>query len=247
MQGKFERAYGKLFKYTLMAVNPFKRAVIETECEIHKFINVQALIILHNDHYDDAYGFFCDFIEQLNEGVVWADQDFKSSGHFYSPASNRGLYGNNNALSLALEYYEKALKLWQEEDNDKAMFFLGAAVHLVQDMTVPQHANIRLLNDHRQYENFIKRTYMNTPRFVVFSGGYYLNGMEEYIRCNARTAIEIFRRLENIREDEERFFTITRFTLPLAQKTTAGCLMNFYRDTARHGADRTAGRARTWH
>jgi phospholipase C len=229
-----------------MAVNPLKKAVLETECEIHKFINIQALIILHNDKYEDAYSFFCDYIEQLNEGVVWADEDFKSSGHFYSPIRNRGLYGNRNALSLAQEYYDNALKLWHEQNNDKSMFFLGAAVHLVQDMTVPQHANIRLLDDHRQYESFIKRTYLNTDRFVAFNGGYYLNDIEEFIRCNARTAIEIFSRLKKISEEEERFYTISRFTLPLAQKTTAGCLMSFYKAAPRHGTYSEAGRGRTW-
>jgi len=48
-------------------------------------------------------------------------------------------------------------------------------------MTVPHHANVRLLDNHRQYENFIKRTYLNTPRFTVDRGGYYLSGIEEYM------------------------------------------------------------------
>lgn len=233
MTTRVEKTYGKLLKYMRAAVNPFKKAVIVTECQIHKFINVQALEILKNDGFEDAYGFFSDFITQLNAGVVWADQDLKSMGHFYNPFKEKGLYGNRNALSLSAEYYGKALFYWKTEDIDNSMFYLGAAVHLVQDMTVPQHANIRLLDSHKQYETFIKRTYLHTPEFSTSRGGYYyMQCIAEAITCNARNAIKIFSKLKEIEDQEKRFYTITKFTLPLAQKTTAGCLLMFYRDVA---------------
>ena len=235
MAGIFEKTYGKAFKYTLFVINPFKRKIIKTECQIHKHINEQALEILKNDKYLDAYYFFSDYIADLNEGVVWADQDFKSVNHFYSPVRNKGLFGNNNALKLAVEYYEKSKGYWYLYDINLSMFYLGAALHLVQDMTVPHHANIRLLDRHRQFENYIKRTYMNTPKFVADRGGYYLNeGIEEYIRCNARTAVKIYKRLRDIKDMEKRYYTISKFTLPLAQKTTAGCLLMFYKDVSRN-------------
>ncbi|MDF2523415.1 MAG: Zinc dependent phospholipase, partial [Clostridiales bacterium] len=217
-----EQTYGSLFKYARSLVNPFKKVVIKTECIIHKYINFQALVILKNDHHLDAYEFFSDYIVSLNEGVVWADQDLKSSGHFYNPSRNKGLYGNTNALTLAEDYYNKALDYWKSSDSEMSMFYLGAAVHLVQDMTVPQHANIKLLEDHRQYENYIKKAYVNSPKFIATQGGYYLDSIAEFIRCNARTSIMIFKRLKDIEDDEKRFYAITKFTLPLAQKTTAG-------------------------
>jgi phospholipase C len=232
MPGKVEKTYGKLLKYMYFVANPFKKAVIETECEIHKFINVHALEILKNDNYLDAYGFFSDYVLSLNEGAVWADQDFKSSGHFFSPQKLRGLYGNTDALSLAMEYYDNAIKYWKSEDNEQSMFYLGAAVHLVQDMSIPQHANIRLLDSHRQFENFIKRTYLSSPMYIARKGGYYIEDIEEAIRCSARNALKIYARLKHIESDNKRHYTISKFTLPLAQKTTAGCLLRFYRDTA---------------
>jgi phospholipase C len=234
MAGRIEKTYGKAFKYALIILNPFKRKIIKTECQIHKFINIQALEILKNDNFLDAHYLFSDYIADLNEGVVWADQDFKSANHFFNPNKNKGLFGNSNALKLALEYYSKAVGYWYMQDINTSMFYLGAAVHLVQDMTVPHHANIRLLDKHRQYENYIKRTYLNTPKFVVDRGGYYMNeGIEEFIRCNARNAIRIYKRLRYIKDDEKRYYTITKFTLPLAQKSTAGCLMRFYRDVSK--------------
>lgn len=241
MPGKVEKTYGAFLKYMRIAINPFKRAIIVATCEIHKFINMQALQILKNDKFTDAYSFFSDYVVQLNEGVTWADQDLRSMGHFYSPHRERGLYGNRDALSLAQEYYQRAISKWKAADIEKSIFYLGAAVHLVQDMAVPQHANIRLLDSHRQYENFIRRSYINTPKFKVSSGGYYfMHNIEEAVTCNARNAIKIYSKLRRIRDEEKRFFTITKFILPLAQRTTAGCLMMFYRDVGAGG--RVAGR-----
>lgn len=230
MANVVERTYGKFFRYILVIANPFKKAIIHTECTIHKYINVKAIEILKNDGYVDAYYFYSDHLDKLNEGVVWADQDFKSSSHFYNPAKDKGLYGSLNAMSLGTEYYDRAVKYWGLGEIDQAMFFLGAAVHLVQDMTVPQHANIRLLDNHRQYENFIKRSYLNSPKYVAERGGYYGDDIKEYIRCNARCAIRIFDRLKDIENSKKRYYTIAKFTLPLAQRSTAGCLLSFYKN-----------------
>jgi len=234
MQGKLERTYGQFLEYLRIAITPFKRIITNVECSIHKFINIQALEIIKNDSFYDAYNFFSDYIVQLNDGVVWADQDLKSLGHFYNPFKGKGLYGNKNAMSLAVEYYNKALLNWRNFDVEIAMFYLGAAVHLVQDMAVPQHANIRLLDNHRQYENFIRKTYLFTPSFRVNSGGYYfMRRIEEAITCSARNAIKIYSRLKNIENETKRFYAITKFILPLAQRTTAGCFIMFYKDISK--------------
>ena len=65
-------------------------------------------------------------------------------------------------------------------------------------MTVPQHANIKLLDEHRQFENFIKKIYLFTPEFVVSSGGYYVENIEEAIRFNARNAMKVYSKLKSI-------------------------------------------------
>lgn len=234
MPSRVETSYGKLLKYIRIAINPFKKVLIVTECKIHKFINLQALEILMNDNFTDAHSFFSDFIFDLNAGVTWADQDLKSMGHFYNPFNGRGLYGNKSALTLGVEYYENALQCWKAGNVENALFYLGAAIHLVQDMTVPQHANIRLLGSHKQYETFIKRAYLKSPEFSVHKGGYYyMRCISEAITCNARNAIKIYSRLKTIKDETNRYHTITKFILPLAQKSTAGCLLMFYRDTAR--------------
>lgn len=138
------------------------------------------------------------------------------------------MYGRSNALALAVEYYADAVLLWKKQDSRKSMFFLGAALHLVQDVTIPQHVNIRLLEDHRQFENFVKRTYQNVDAFQAYQKAYVLSTIENYVKFNARTALKIYKRFRNITDDESRYYRITRCTLPLAERTTAGALVMFY-------------------
>lgn len=138
------------------------------------------------------------------------------------------MYGRSNALALAVDYYTDAVRLWRKQEQRKALFYLGAALHLIQDVTIPQHVNVRLLEDHRQFENFVKRTYQNVDAFQAYQKAYRLSTIENYIKFNARTALKIYKRFRNISEDEERYYRITRCTLPLAQRTTAGAMVMFF-------------------
>lgn len=223
-----ESTYGGFLRISFAMLNPLKRSVIKTQCQVHKFINLVALQILKNDGYIKEYSLFDEYINSINEGAVWADQDFKSSAHFYNPYTNKGLYGRLNAKTLSHKYYSKAIALWKVNEKEKAMFYFGAALHILQDMVIPQHANVRLLDNHRQYETFVKRTYKYIKEFEVKSGTYILDSLEEYIRLNARTAIKLYKRFKVIEEDEQRFYRITHCVLPLAERTTAGCMVTFY-------------------
>ncbi len=216
-----------------MLINPFKKAIIKTECEVHQFINKQALEILKNDKYEDAYLLFSDYIYELNQGVVWADQDFKSIGHFYSPIKKRGLYGHFSALYLAEMYYRRAKKCWIKHNTQGAMFYLGAVAHLIQDMTIPQHVNIRLMDSHRKYETFVKQTHEEVEIFKATEGGIYLNNVEDFIKYNAKIAIKVYKKFHCVPDAGEKFYRITKYILPLAEKTTAGCYLMFYRQMSK--------------
>lgn len=226
----FETTYGHILSTVLGIANPVKKRIIKTECEVHRIINVQALKILKNDGYAEEYVFFSSYISDIGQGAVWADQDFKSSNHFYNPYKKKGLYGRKSAMDLGVEYYNKSIKLWHEGKFNKALFYLGAALHIVQDMTIPQHVNIRLLDNHRQYETFVKRTFNHVRDFQVERGAYLLDSIEEYIRFNARIALKVHKRFKRITDDERRFHMVTKCALPLAKKTTAGAMVMFYND-----------------
>lgn len=223
-----ESNYDNLLKTVFKLVNPIKKNIIKTHCLVHKHINISALRILKNDKYYDEFNFFYSFIDDLNEGAVWADQDFKSSNHFFNPYERKGMFGRKNALELGQEYYDKSIDLWVKGDFNKSIFYFGAALHIIQDMTVPQHANIKLLDDHRQYETFIKKTYRYMDIFRVDRGTYILESYEHYVRFNARVALKIYKRFKKIDEEEERFYKIAKCGLPLAKRTTAGAMVTFY-------------------
>ncbi len=131
-------------------------------------------------------------------------------------------------MVLAIDYYVRAIRYWKKSESRKSLFYLGAALHLIQDVTIPQHVNIRLLEDHRQFENFVKRSYQNVNAFQANQGAYVLSSIENYMKFNARTALKIYKRFRNIKNDESRYYRITKCTLPLAERTTAGAMIMFY-------------------
>lgn len=237
-----EKSYSLVYKNILKAVNPLKKRIIKTECIVHKFINNQSLIILKNDGYMDVYYILNNYINEINAGAVWADQDLKSSNHFYNPNKDRGLYGNSNAKRECIFYYKKALNEYFNDDIKGAMFYLGAACHLIQDLTVPQHANIELLNDHRSYENWVIKMYKHHDEFKIFNGGIYNNSLKYYILHNSKQAINTYNMYSNIKNEHMRFYKITSKVLLLAQKTTAGLMYKFFYDIQKNKAIRIAKR-----
>jgi phospholipase C len=227
--GVGERTYGGMTRFMLAALNPFKKAIVHTECKIHRQMNKQALRILRNEGYQEAYIFYGKHGETLDKGVVWADQDFKSLQHFYHPYRRKGIYGQKNARQLAEEYYRKAIRSYYLGRVERAVFFLGAAAHLIQDLTIPQHANIRLLSSHKSYETFVKHFY-NSTRYVKPDRGIIeFDELREYIQFNSRTALKMHKLYGGIGDRQERFYRIAKCSIPLAERTTAGFLLMFYR------------------
>lgn len=231
-----EKSYSYLYKRVVRAVNPLKKKVIKTECIVHKFINNQAIEILKNDGHDEIYDKLSEYIDDINEGAVWADQDFKSSNHFYNPNTKKGLYGNSNAKAECLNYYKRALKEYFQGNIKTSMFYLGAACHLIQDLTIPQHANVELLHSHRAYENWVIKMHNKQQQFKVKKDGIYLNSIEGYIYLNTHRALETHKKYSNITNEHMRFYKTTSVVLVMAQKTTAGLMYNFFYDLRRLSA-----------
>ncbi|KAJ49233.1 phospholipase C [Clostridium tetanomorphum] len=225
-----EKSYSYVFKNILRAVNPVKKRIMKAECKVHKFINAQSVIVLKNDGHIEAHKLMVAYISDINEGVVWADQDLKSSNHFYNPHKNKGLYGSSDAKKECISYYTTALNEYFNGDIKNAMFYLGAACHLIQDLTVPQHANVHLLNNHRSYEKWVIRTHTNHDEFKIKEGGIYFDSLKHYIDFNSKGAINIYRKHLHVKNRHVRFQIITSVVLTMAQATTAGLMFKFYKD-----------------
>lgn len=228
MKDNIEKTYGRAMRGVMFAVNPIKKKIMKTHCTIHKFINIQAIEILKNEGYGEAHEFFKLYIKPINEGVTWADQDFKSSNHFYHFSEGKGLYGFSNALTECNKYYNKSTAYYKVKEIDKAMFFLGASCHLVQDMTVPHHVNNRLLDSHRGFEMWIIKRFLSDYAFLIDKGIVQYKTIEDYIKSNALFANNIYLKYLSTENKEERYAKMAAIILKEAQNTTAGFLLDYY-------------------
>jgi len=228
VKNKIEDTYGKTLRRLMITVNPIKKKIMKTHCIVHKFINIQAIEILKNKGYSEVHSFYKGYIKELNNGVTWADQDFKSSNHFYHHTKGTGLYGFSNALSEFDKYYKCALRFVEAGDMRQALFYFGAACHLVQDATVPQHVNNKLLKNHRNFELWIISKLMSDYSFPIFNEIIQHDKIEDYIKNNALFANETYIANVNIKSKEDKYEKISRLIVQRAQKTTAGLMLNFY-------------------
>ena len=231
MKKKIENAYASALRGTFKVVNPIKKSIINTTCEVHLFIQNNALDMLKNSGYKNEYRFFKEYLTQMNQGLVWADQDFKSYHHFYNPIEGKGKYGyEENAMTVAVNYYNKALKYFKEDNFSKSMFFFGAACHIIQDLTIPQHAKGRLLDNHRQFEVYVKENYKKIKRFKSGDIPLILDSIEEYADHNSMHALNIDYMYKNINDINTKFYLTAVKSLTLSQKSTAGCMIMFFKD-----------------
>lgn len=225
-----EKTYGSALRGLFYAVNPLKKKFLKTYCTVHKFICIQSLNILKREGYIEEYEFFKDNISFLTDGVVWADQDFKSSNHFYHFSKGKGLYGFSNALIECEKYYNRSMFFLENGNLKKSLFYFGASCHLVQDVTVPQHVNNKLLKSHRNFELWIIKHLMSDFSFVATDGIVRYKKLDDYIVNNAFFANNIFLKNMGIMSKDKRYASIASFILKEAQRTTAGFMLDYYKD-----------------
>lgn len=231
MKKKLENVCSTALSGTFKVVNPIKKTIIKTDCEVHLFIQQNALDILKNTGYEREYNLFNKYLSQINKGLVWADQDFKSYHHFYNPREKKGKYGSDaNALMVAESYYNKALKYYVIENYEQSMFYFGAACHIIQDLTIPQHAKGKLFDNHRQFELYVKANHKKIKRFKSNEGPLILNSIEEYADYNSLNALNIDYMYKNVNDLNTKFYLTAVKAITLAQKSTAGCMIMFYKD-----------------
>lgn len=231
MKKKLENACSSALLGTFKIVSPIKKTIIKTDCEVHLFIQQNSLEILKNNGYEKEYRLFKEYSEAINKGLVWADQDFKSYHHFYNPKEQKGKYASEtNALVVAKSYYNKALKYFVMSNYDKCMFYFGAACHIIQDLTIPQHAKGKLFDNHRQFEVYVKSNYKNIKRFKTHEPPIIFNSIEDYADYNSTNALNIDYMYRNVSDLTSKFYLTAIKSITLAQRTTAGCMITFYED-----------------
>ena len=231
MNSIVEKVCGELISQTFKVINPIKKKIINTNCEVHLFIQSSALEVLRKEKYYKQAQFYENFGAYMNKGLIWADQDFKSYFHFYNPEDKRGMYGHTtNAMTLANTYYKNALYFINKNDYKNGMAYFGAMCHIIQDVTIPQHAKRKLLDSHRQFETYVKLNYRKIKRFKTKEGPLLYNSVSDYINFNSRSALNFDYMYKGISDDKIKFYLVAFNALNLAQRSTAGCMLMFYDD-----------------
>lgn len=226
-----KQGYNKVVSTTIDMVKPIKNKLSKPDCKVHIFLQNNALESLWVHGYYKEYDFFKKYINYINKGNVWADQDLKSYCHFYNPFTNEGLIGStDNALTLAQKYYSYSIDSFFDGKIEKSMVLLGATCHLIQDVNVPQHAMGKLLDNHMQFESYVKQKYKKINRFRTVDRPIYFDNIKDYIVYNSLTAIETNHMYENVKNLNVRFYLIAEKSLKISQQTTTGVMIMYFKN-----------------
>lgn len=223
-----EETFGKTVRGIYFLANPVKKVFVKTTCIVHKHINSIAVEILKKNGFQEEYKFFSKNLNVINDGTVWADQDFRSSNHFFHYEKNKGLFGFSNVLDECKKYYNMAIKSLRCGDRNKSLFYFGVACHLIQDSTVPQHVHNRLLEKHRKFEVWIIKKLISGYKFQKASEIIRENSIEKYVKDNAKFSNRVYNKYNAVLNKEIRYKGIANSIIPRAEMTTSGFMLNYY-------------------
>jgi PKD repeat protein len=204
----------------------------------HQWIFDRAIDILAADGHPGLADFIDGaFLEEMKRGTIRADRTLIDSGdHYHDPWTHAGLPAFRDAADLSAEEFRFAVDAWTAGDPLGAAFHLGYAAHLVADATVPHHARLTPLNFHTEYEAFVND---NKALAAVFDNGTYaFNGTLashyenetdpwDWVDANAHVSYAWFAVAST--GDPADFRAAMDVLLPIAQRTTAGYILMFFR------------------
>lgn len=172
---------------------------VDTSVDTHQWFASQALVILRADGADGVVAFF-DQTDPTAPGTTPATPHSAATAgsaaltyrwrllrgardadgvlypamrdHFHNYWTHRGRQWvlGGSAASNAEAAFEKAITLWGAGERGESMYWLGAAVHLLDDACVPQHQFFALNPYHHQYELWVLR---HQTELEVDNGGIY--------------------------------------------------------------------------
>ncbi len=177
-----------IFSSSVFPVSAYKSGSGST----HEFIFNQANMILRNDGWVSLSDFLTSvdpvdpsgrtYLQVLVAGsddndvlipLPW-ELDRGSMNHYMDPTDHHRLeYGGigwKSAGVLCQERFLEAFSHWVSGARHDAMYDLGWAAHLVQDICVPHHAYPTWQSGHSNYEDWVET---NKYSYAVNSGGIY--------------------------------------------------------------------------
>lgn len=213
----------------VLAVTGPLQNLVDRPSATHLYINQEALQILQGDGLTRQADFLAENLESLQRGVSWADSGWKNLAHYFNPDSGCGMNLWPGAAAECERYFSRALACWRRGQLRRSVFFLGAAVHLVQDLCVPYHAGAVPFSGHQVFEQWAEE---NRWRYRSEQGTCRRSGGPAgWVAANAREALAYLPELL-AGPDAAVFHRVTAAMLPLAQRTTAGFLVFFLEQVA---------------
>jgi len=217
----------KVAKKILILGEPI-HMLVDNKAITHTFCNRQALAILYNDGLIKEAELIHKNLHYVNQGSCWADRGWKCLAHYLHPDNGRGLGPWPDAAQEGKNYFETAICSWKQGKKTRSFFYLGASLHLLQDVCVPHHAKGIAFKGHQSFEKWAKK---NRHYYQIKANGLYKKAEikpEEWFYNNACIAKNYYYSL-SIKDKDVLHYTVG-ILLPLAQKTTAGFINYFFQN-----------------
>lgn len=150
----------------------------------HEHCLKQAYIVLKQDGKEAMSPFFQPYHSWIRKGLFWANKGWKNVCHYYADPANPSKLSWPGASGEAQYYYNQAM-LNFPVDVLKGMFYLGAALHIIQDMCVPHHSQGVVFDGHQEFERWARKHWQE---FAVTEKGLYMDFTHpsQWIEYNAR-------------------------------------------------------------
>ncbi|MBC2725361.1 zinc dependent phospholipase C family protein [Desulfosporosinus sp.] len=221
----YERLIGqtlsKMTKLLLASAGPLQ-CFLDSPGLTHVHCLEQAYNVLKHDGKEDVAKLFNSHHTSLTKGLYWADRGWKNVNHFYSDPSKQGIIGWPGATAECQYYFNKAFTFFPNNVY-KGMFFLGAALHLLQDMCVPHHSLGVLFDGHKEFETWATKRW---DKFPAKSGMYMpFSHPAQWIDHNASVSAPLYP-LVSLCEgcNAESYTRASEVLIPLTISTSAGFL-----------------------
>jgi phospholipase C len=195
--------------------------------EGHKDLFDSVIIILHNDGKSLAYDTSKTYSEKIKYGLKLADDNFENVQHSYNPITGHGFTGFKSAMTLSQETYNLAIQNWQNGDYNTSMVNLGVVIHLICDMSIPQHTNGSeyLFDSHLEFEAYDE--IHQSEYFIDSSGNYDFKTITEIMQDTSLTSHGLLKYVDG-RNNDDNFSYVENIIVPLRQRNTAGVVSLFF-------------------
>lgn len=217
----------KMTKLFLAPMAPLQY-FLDTPGVSHDYFLRQAYEVLTIDGKDDVRTFFQPYHSWIRKGLFWADRGWKNVCHFYANPEKTGSTHWPGATAEAQYYYNHALSYFSQ-DVFKGMFYLGASLHIIQDMTEPHHALGSVFDGHQEFEKWMTQ---NWKDYSINQGGLYLDFTHpsQWVEYNAHHSEPYYPLVSTQAKcNEQTYKNAAEDIVPLTIQTTAGYL-NFVKN-----------------